>query len=110
MYCAPVEIIMDRAGSDRPVVEDHLVGPLFAVQAHNLARHHKLRSEFLRLGGRSSRQFLPGNSQRKSQVVLDLRAGPGLSARRVCVNHKGIQTFGSSVNSRRKPRRAQRPQ
>ena len=67
-------------------------------------RDEQLRPELLRLRVRARGELLPGNARRKAQVVLDLRARTGLSARRVRLEHQDIEAFRRAVHGRREPR------
>ena len=61
-------------------VEHHLIRALVAVEPHHAARDHHGRAELLRLRGGARGQFLPGDSGREAQVVLDLRTRSRLPA------------------------------
>src|SRR5207245_7611126 len=64
----------------------------------------QLRPDLRRLPIRPRGDLLPGNTRWKAQVVLDLRTGTGLSARRVRLQHHDIEAFRRAVHGRREPR------
>ena len=66
-----------------------------------LGNHH-LGAELLGLGIGPSGEFLARDSSRKAKIVLDPRAGPGLTSRRVGFQHQNIEPFGCTVDGRRK--------
>ena len=94
--------VFDAAGDDDraceqglavPVAEQHAVGLLVAVDPDRRLGDQYLRPELLRLIVRASRQFLAGDPERKPEIVLDARARPRLTARRVRFNHHDAQAF-----------------
>ena len=51
------------------------------------------------------REFLPGDTVRKAEVVLDSRTRARLSSRRIGFQHQDIEPFRCPVHGRRQPRR-----
>ena len=92
----------DGAAADLlAVVEAQRVGRLVAVDADDAARDGEPGAELLRLDLGAAGQGLAGDSGGKAEVVLDLRAGAGLAAGRVALDHDGLQALGGRVDGRR---------
>src|SRR5262249_49690903 len=72
----------------------------------NDARHRDPRAEALCLQQRVARQLGAGYAGRKSEVVLDTRARPGLAAGREAFEDHDVQSLGSAVDRRGEPSRA----
>ena len=73
------------------------VGALVAIERGNGPRYGKACTEFLRLDPGSTGKCLPRNARREAEIVLDLRTGPGLTARRFLFDHGGVQAFGRGI-------------
>lgn len=69
------------------------------------ARHGDARAEFLRLDMRAAGEGLAGNASRQAEIVLDLRRGTRLPARRQRFEHDGLQALGRSIDGGGEPRR-----
>ena len=74
-----------------------------AVDGFHLGRDHDLGAEFLRLHERASGQRLAGNAGRKSEIVLDPRAGAGLAAIGAGIQDDHRQALGSRIDRGREP-------
>ncbi len=103
----------DRARPNPPAVgklEDvHGIGARAlrrAVQPRDLGRQAELGPEFLGLRERAPHQRLPRHAGRKAQVVLDARAGAGLSSERGLFQDQDREALGRTVDRRREPGRA----
>jgi len=70
-----------------PVAEEDAVRFVVAVQSDGVLCDQDPRAELLRLIVGARRQLLARDAERKAEVVLDLRARPGLSARCVGLEH-----------------------
>ena len=81
LYCAPVAMTIARAASSLPLSSTILYGRLPQSSRTTLCADHHLRAKFLRLRERAIRQFLPGHSGGKSQIVFNLGARTSLPAR-----------------------------
>ena len=77
-----------------------------AVQPLDLGGQAELDPEFLGLRERAPHQRLPRYAGRKAQVVLDARAGAGLSSKRERFQHQDGEALGRTVDRGRKPGRA----
>ena len=93
-----------RAGTRRLAVDLNGVGLAVARELFGAFRDHHLGTEFLCLRVRPPRESLTRDAGRKTKVVFDLRAGTGLSPRRVGLQHQNIQAFRSGVHGRRESR------
>ncbi len=105
-YCTPVAMITARAGTRAPSSISIAYGLRSQLELGGALRDQHLGAELLRLGVGAPRQLLPGDARRKPEVVLDPRARPGLSARRVRFEHQHVQPFRRAVHRRREPGRS----
>src|SRR5258708_5849120 len=88
----------DRSGVDsRAVVDLDGEWSLVATKTHCGFGDQQLRTKFLRLRERARGELLTGDPGRKSEVVFDAHAGPGLTARRVRFDHQHVETFRRRV-------------
>ncbi len=86
-------------GLNRLIVIQHQAERLpSTIQTDGGARDLQPGAEFLRLDLRPRGQRLTGNAGRETQVVLDLRTGPGLAARRYRLEYDRVEPFGSSID------------
>src|SRR3989442_13499164 len=69
-----------------------------ATQLHGGTGDGDLRAELLRLRIGPPRQCPAGDAGGKSEIVLDFRAGAGLSAWRFGLEHEHVQAFGRAVD------------
>ena len=72
---------------DLPIVQGEVKRLLPAIQRGGATRNLKMRAEFLGLDLRPASQRLSGNTGWETQIILDLRAGAGLAARRHPLDH-----------------------
>jgi hypothetical protein len=77
-----------------------------ALEPCGTSGHDDLRAEFQRLRVRAARQVQPSDTSRKTEIVFDTRAGSGLPARHVRLEHQHLQTFGSTIHGRGESRGA----
>ena len=74
--------------------------------ALTLDRDHDVGAEFLRLVEGARGQRLAGNAGRKTEIVLDPRAGAGLAAEGARIEHRDREAFGGRIDRGREPGRA----
>ncbi len=77
-----------------------------AVERRRPDRNHDVGAELLRLGEGAAGQRLPGNSGGETEIILDARAGAGLSAEGAGIQHHHRETFRRRIDRGRKTRRA----
>ena len=73
-------------------------------RAARLAGIKHLGAEFLRLHEGACRQRLPGDAGRKAEIVLDARAGAGLSAIGAAVEHDDARALRRRIDRGRRAR------
>ena len=71
----------------------------------DLGRQAELGAELLRLRERAPHQRLPRDAGRKAEIVLDARAGAGLSSKRERFQHQDREALGRAVDRGREPGR-----
>ncbi len=88
------------------VQREHLVRAAMAVavdiafEARDGAGVAECRAELAGLQDRLLGQFVATDAGGEAEIVLDLRAGPRLSAGRVLVDHEGVEPFAGPVDRR----------
>ena len=113
LVAGDVELAVARAGGDDDgasadrlaVVERERERRGIAVEADDGARQRQPGAELLRLHLRPAGERLARDAGRKAEVVLDLRAGPGLAAGRQALEDDRLQAFGRAVHRRGEPGR-----
>ena len=71
---------------------------LVALQPGGALGDQHFGAEFLRLGVGAAGERLAGDARRKAEVVLDLRARAGLSARRLRLEDQHVEPFRRAVD------------
>ena len=86
------------AGDLGSVRQRHDAVGVLAAHGHDRLADHHLGPEPARLRHRAVREIGPGHAAREAQVVLDERAGPSLTARRVVLDQERAQAFAGRVD------------
>jgi hypothetical protein len=76
-----------------------------AAHGHDLLGAEQLGAEAAGLGGGAASQVGSADAGREAEIVLDLRAGPGLAARRILLDHQGAEPLRGTVDGGGKSRR-----
>src|SRR6185436_11202136 len=76
---------------DIVAIEENLTGS--GIDTSDRARDQYLRAE-------ASRLFVARHAAGKTEIVLDARGGPGLTAGRLALHDDGAQSLGRTVNAR----------
>src|SRR5579871_3942645 len=74
---------------------------MVARKLHRAFGYGELRPEFLRLVKRARGELPPGDAIRKAHIVLDFRAGAGLSPRSNGFQDQYVQSLRTRVHRRR---------
>src|SRR5262249_29419660 len=82
--------------------ESHDPKRILTAERDRLLSEH-LRAESASLCRGAAREVLAGDARRKSEVVLDLRARPRLSAGSALLDDERVQPLGSAVDRGRQP-------
>ena len=88
------------------IVDDDREGRSLAGEFGGASGDQDLRAEFLRLRVGAAGQLLTRNPRGEAEIVFDPRAGAGLAARRVRLEHENVEPFGRAVDRGREPGRA----
>ena len=91
----------DAAGlHGSPIVEFHGVRCACALERASGAGHGDMGPELLRLHESAAREFLPGDSIGKPEIVFDSGTRPGLPAGRVALDYQHFQPLRRPVDRR----------
>src|SRR5215207_7635729 len=93
-------------GQFRAVAEGDEAPRYLNSQGSHLLRCQNLDAEASRLRHRPSCQISAAETGREAEVVLDPRAHPGLTARRLPFDEEGVQTLRGAVDGRGQAGRA----